>query len=153
MDIEKAKKIINDIFTFINSPIDSLNYEFIDKKGHYFSINSSKFESLYGNDVFERDLMFILKKIISKNNDLEEGAFKCTIDINNRQSKLDDLIRIKALKAAEAAKKLKMDIIMDSMSSYERMIVHSTLAGEVDITTGSEGIGKDRKIIVKYLAI
>ncbi len=60
---------------------------------------------------------------------------------------------MKALNVAEEARNLKTDILMEPMSSYERMVVHSTLAGIPDISTESVGLGKDRRLKVKYLAI
>ena len=60
---------------------------------------------------------------------------------------------MKALNIAEEARNLKTDILMDPMSSYERMVVHSTLAGTPDISTESIGEGRERRIKVKYLAV
>jgi predicted RNA-binding protein Jag len=60
---------------------------------------------------------------------------------------------MKAVAAAEEARNLKTDVTMEPMSSYDRMVVHSTLAGQADISTESVGEGRDRKVMVKYLAI
>jgi spoIIIJ-associated protein len=163
MDSEKAKKIIEQIFNLIGTPTESILYNLDEKKGHVFSIKSAEFErvSLDKEDL-NRDTVYLLKRIFSKNtlpalleqaSSSTEENFKCTIDINNLQSKADDKIKIKALNAAEEAKKLKTDVVMEPMSSYERMVIHSTLAGLPDVSTESIGVGRERKVKVKYLAI
>jgi len=154
MDTEKNKKVIEQIFNLMGTPVESVVYSPDEKKGHVFSIKSAEFEkvSLEREDI-ARDLVYLLKRIFNKSTLPGEEIFKCTIDINDLQSKADDKIRLKALNAAEEAKNLKTDVLMNPMSSYERMVVHSTLAGSPDITTESVGEGRERKVKVKYLAI
>jgi predicted RNA-binding protein Jag len=154
MDSEKAQKIIEEIFKLVSIPIESLVYSLDEKRGHVFSIKSAEFERVATEkpDV-TKDMIYLLKRIFNKSSLPGEELFKCTIDINDMQSKADAQIKMKALNAAEEARNLKMDILMDPMSSYERMVVHSTLAGSPDITTESVGEGRERRLKVKYLAI
>lgn len=154
MDNEQAKKTIEEIFNLLGSPTEEVSYTFNDKRGHFFSIKSREFERLSSErEDLNRDLVYLIKRIFNKNSVSGEENFKCTIDINDLQTKIDDRIRIKALNAAEEVKKIKTDITLEPMSSYERMIIHSTLADFPDITTESIGVGKERKVKVKYLAI
>lgn len=154
MDQEKAKKIIEQVFILLSIPTEAIEYTQHEKRGHIFSIKSVEFEriSLEREDV-GRDLTYLLKRIFNKNAFPGEENFKCTIDINDQQSKVDAKIKMKALNAAEEAKNLKTDVLMDPMSSYERMVVHSALAGSPDITTESVGEGRERRVKVKYLSI
>lgn len=154
MDTEKAQKTIEQIFNLLSVPTDTVTYSLDERRGHVFSIKSVEFEKISADrEDIARDLVYLLKRIFDKNMVAGQENFKCTIDINDLQSKTDDKIKIKALNAAEEAKNLKTDVIMSPMSSYERMVVHSTLAGLPDISTESIGIGKERKVKVKYLAI
>jgi len=154
MEVEKAKKIIEQVFKLMGIAIESLNYTLNDKRGHVFSIKSKEFEKLsLEREDLARDLVYLFKRIFNKSALPREEVFKCTIDINDLQSKADEKIKIKALNVAEEARNLKTDVIMEPMSSYDRMVVHSTLAGVPDISTESVGVGKERKIKVKYLAI
>jgi spoIIIJ-associated protein len=154
MDIKKAQKTIEDIFNLMGISVESVSYSSDEKKGHTFSIKSEEFEKISLEKIdLTKDLVYLLKKIFTKDAPFGDETFKCTIDINDLQSKADDLIRIKALSAAEEAKKLKTDVLLDPMSSYDRMVVHSTLAGGIDITTESVGEGRERRIKIKYLAI
>ncbi len=154
MDAEKAKKTIEDIFSLIGIPTESVSYAVDEKRGHVFAVKSVEFEKVSAErDDLTRDLVYLLKRMFNKDSRPGEEIFKCTIDINDLQSKVDAKIKMKALNAAEEAKNLKTDVLMEPMSSYERMIVHSTLAGQPDISTESIGIGKERRVKVKYLAI
>jgi predicted RNA-binding protein Jag len=100
-----------------------------------------------------RDLVYLLKRIFNKNALPGKETFKCTIDINDLQSKADARIKMKALNAAEEARNLKTDVLLEPMSSYERMVVHSTLSLGGDVSTESVGVGRERRVKVKYLAI
>lgn len=154
MDTEKEKKVIEQVFTLMGVPFESVTYSHDDKRGHIFSIKSEAFEKicLEKPDV-NKDLVYLLKRMFNKSALPGEELFKCTIDINDAQSKTDDKIKLKALNAALEARNLKTDVTLDPMSSYERMVVHSALAGLPDISTESVGEGRDRKVKVKYLAI
>ncbi len=152
METEKAKKTIEDIFNFLNSPIQSIDYKFDENKGHFFSIRSEEFEKLaltYEN--LTHDLIYLLRKIFNQGHSIEE-EIKCTFDINDLQAKEDNKIKLKALNAAEEARSLKTDILLDPMSSYQRMLVHSTLAESPNIKTESFGEGRDRRIKIVYTA-
>ena len=154
MDTEKAKKIIEQIFNLVGAPAESISYSSNDKRGHVFSVKSAEFERLSSErEDLARDLVYLLKRIFNKSALPGEETFKCTIDINDLQSKADARIKMKALNAAEEARNLKTDVVMEPMSSYERLVVHSTLSGSPDISTESTGVGKERKVKVKYLAI
>jgi spoIIIJ-associated protein len=154
MDTEKAKKIITETFNLLGLPIESLEYTADEKLGHIFSVKSAEFERVSAERPdLAKDLVYLFKRIFNKNSPPGEEIFKCTIDINDMQSKADARIKMKAMNAAEEARNLKTDVLMDPMSSYERMVVHSALAGLPDISTESVGEGRERKVKVKYLAV
>jgi predicted RNA-binding protein Jag len=154
MQPENAKKIIEEVFTLLGLPAESVTYTSDEKRGHIFSVKSAEFEKAAAIKVeLTKDTVYLLKRIFNKDSKFGEEMFKCTIDINNEQSKVDEKIKEKALAAAEQARNLKTDVEMEPMSSYERMVVHSTLAGIPDISTESVGIGRERRLKVKYLAI
>lgn len=155
METEKAKKIIEDIFGFMGTPAEEVVYNLDAKRGHVFTVKSAEFEkvSVAKGDEVARDLVYLLKRIFNKSTLPGEEIFKCTIDINDQQSKADAKIKAKALAAAEEARSLKTDVLMEPMSSYERMVAHSTLSGLDDVSTESVGEGRERRLKVKYLSI
>lgn len=152
MDTEKAKKIIEDMFNLVGISTESVDYRLDEKRGHIFSIKSTEFEKVSKEkEDFSRDLIYLLKRIFNKNT-ADEEVFKCTIDINDLQSKLDDKVKAMALEAATKARETKSDVLMGAMSSYERMLVHSALADEVDVETESVGEARDRRLKVKFIS-
>jgi spoIIIJ-associated protein len=154
METEQAKKTITDIFELIGTPAELVTYNLDEKRGHVFTVKSLEFEKVSAErEDTARDLVYLLKRIFNKNAVSGEEIFKCTIDINDLQSKADAKIKKKALEAAEEARNLKSDVLMDPMSSYERMVAHSSLSGLADISTESVGEGRERRLKVKYLAI
>jgi spoIIIJ-associated protein len=154
MQPERAKKIIEEILSLIGTPAESVTYTSDEKRGHIFSIKSTEFEKqAVSKPDLNKDIVYLFKRLFNKDAKLGEEIFKCTIDINDAQSKADESIKTKARNAAEVARNLKTDVLMDPMTSYERMVVHSTLAGCPDISTESVGEGRDRRLKVKYLAI
>ncbi len=155
MEIEKAKKVIEDLFSLMGTPAEEVVYSLDPKRGHVFTVKSVEFEKVStarGEDVV-RDLVYLLKRVFNKSTLPGEEIFKCTIDINDQQSKADAKIKAKALNAAEEARNLKTDVLMEPMSSYERMVAHSTLSGLDDISTESVGEGRERRLKIKYLSI
>ena len=154
MDTEKAKKIIEEVLNLIGTPAESVTYTSDDKRGHIFTVKSAEFEKqAISKPDLSKDTVYLFKRLFNKDSKSGEEMFKCTIDINNAQSKADEGIKTKALNAAEEARNLKTDVLMDPMTSYERMVVHSTLAGCPDISTESVGEGRERRLKVKYLSI
>ena len=152
MNTENAKKVIEDVLKLIGAPAESVNYVLDEKRGHVFTVESAELRRLSETrEDLTRDLVYLLKKIFDQASPAEE-SFKCTIDINGEQTRKDAAIKMKALNAAESARSLKTDVLMDPMSSYERMVVHSTLAGQPGISTESVGEGRERKVKILFKA-
>jgi spoIIIJ-associated protein len=154
MDTENAKKVIEQYFKLLNIAVESVVYSLDEKRGHVFTIKSAEMEKITSErEDFSKDLIYLLKRTFNKGATPGEEIFKCTIDINDLQSKADEKVKMKALNAAEEARNLKTDVVLEPMSSYDRMVVHSTLSGLPDISTESVGEGRERKVKVKYLAV
>lgn len=93
-------------------------------------------------------LNHLVKRVVEKKFGTDAPTFM--VDINGHQKKHIDEVRTKAHMLAERARYFKSAVEMDPMSSYERMIVHSEFADTSDIVTESLGVGKDRRIVIKY---
>jgi spoIIIJ-associated protein len=153
MENDKVK-IIEQIFNLMGTPAESVVYSLDEKRGHVFTVKSIEFEKIsVGRDDLAKDLLYLIKRIFNKSAVSGAEIYKCTIDINDLQSEADARIIAKAQEAATEARNLKTDILMEPMSSYERMVVHSALTGNTDISTESVGEGKERRIKIKYLPI
>lgn len=91
-------------------------------------------------------LNHVVKKIASKG---DEKA-RVSIDVNGYLEQSTQVLRNKVFILTERAKSFKTDVEMEPMSPYERMMVHSFLAADPHIETKSEGVGKNRRVVIKY---
>lgn len=73
------------------------------------------------------------------------------VDINGFQKKHIDNIRAIAHMMSERARYFKSNIEIDPMSAFERRIVHEFLSNETDLKTESMGMGRDRRVVIKYI--
>ncbi len=113
-----------------------------------FSIKTEDTRKLIGThgDTLH-SLEYILKKILEKQG--VEGHF--TIDIDGYRSKQITELEQRALMMAERARSFEYDVELSPMSAYERLIVHAALSGKPNIKTESQGEGKERRVVIKYL--
>jgi len=94
-----------------------------------------------------RALDHIVKKI-AESEGVEDTFY--LIDVNDYRTKHIFDIQSKARIMAARARSFRYDVELTPMSSYERLIVHSTLADEDDITTESHGEGRNRRVVIRY---
>jgi spoIIIJ-associated protein len=73
------------------------------------------------------------------------------IDINGFQKKHVENIRAVAHMMSERARYFKSNIEVDPMSAFERRIVHEFLSEANDLKTESMGMGRDRRVVIKYV--
>lgn len=73
------------------------------------------------------------------------------IDINGFQKKHIENIRAVAHMMSERARYFKSNIEVDPMSAFERRIIHEFLADSNDLKTESIGVGRDRRVVIKYV--
>jgi len=73
------------------------------------------------------------------------------IDVNGYQKKRFENLKNIAHMMAERARYFKSNIEIDPMPAYERRIIHLFLEKNKDIKTESEGFGKDRRVVIKYI--
>jgi len=92
----------------------------------------------------------ILKKIIEKETEQEDENRKFFVDIGDYQNKRIQEIKNKAVILGERARFFKKDVELSPMGAYERMIVHSTFTNYPDLETQSQGLGYDRRVVIKY---
>ncbi|MEX0917398.1 MAG: R3H domain-containing nucleic acid-binding protein [Candidatus Paceibacterota bacterium] len=93
-------------------------------------------------------LNFIVKRLAEKK--LADPA-NFIIDVNGYHKRRIESIAGKAKLLAERARAFKHDVEMEPMSAYERMIVHAAFSDDPSITTESEGEGKFRHVVFKYI--
>ena len=107
----------------------------------------------------------IVKKIIEKRTDdarrgedaptppvEDDRSLMFLIDVNDYRSKQIRDLQAKALMMAERARSFQYDVELSPMSSYERLIIHTTLQDAPHVKTESQGEGRNRRVVIKYSA-
>ena len=74
------------------------------------------------------------------------------VDVNDYRLKQIKDLQAKAVMMAERARSFQYDVELSPMSSYERLIVHTTLADSPNVKTESQGEGRNRRVVIKYAA-
>jgi spoIIIJ-associated protein len=90
-------------------------------------------------------LQHLVGRIVSKR---MGGYQRLTLDVGGYLSNRREILKQKALKAADRAKKTGRDIPLEPMKAAERRIVHLALAEIEGITTYTIGNGEMRKVYV-----
>ncbi|MFA5932104.1 MAG: R3H domain-containing nucleic acid-binding protein [Candidatus Paceibacterota bacterium] len=80
-----------------------------------------------------------------------ESGLGIIIDVNGFQKKHVESIRAIAHMMSERARYFKSNIEVDPMSAFERRIVHEFLSDASDLKTESMGMGRDRRVVIKYI--
>lgn len=74
-----------------------------------------------------------------------------TIDVNGFYKAEVEKLTGTAKMLAERARSLKYDVELEPMRPFDRMVVHAALTNEKDVKTESVGMGRDRKVVIKYV--
>jgi len=93
-------------------------------------------------------LSYIIKRIVNKDHEEDRAIF--VVDVNNYQTKKLEEFTDSLKVSADRVRLFKQPIELSPMSSYQRMIVHSTFTNDSEILTESEGEGKFRRVVLKY---
>ena len=126
-----------------------------------FSIQADDARALigmHGDTVHALD--HLVKKIVEKRSlsesfgSSEAGADSETprflIDVNDYRTKQIKDLQNKALMMAERARSFQYDVELSPMSSYERLIIHTTLQDAPNVKTESQGEGHSRRVVIRY---
>ncbi|HUO56272.1 MAG TPA: R3H domain-containing nucleic acid-binding protein [Candidatus Paceibacterota bacterium] len=124
-----------------------------------FTIDVGDDRVLGNNPDLVHALDHLVKKIVEKqaggktsDADSEEGRTMFLIDINGQRIKHIKDLQTKAIMMAERARSFQYDVELTPMSSYERLIIHTTLQDAPNVKTESQGEGRNRRVVIKYSA-
>ncbi len=73
------------------------------------------------------------------------------VDVNYYRRERERLIIELAKAGAKKALLTKTDVELPPMNAYERRLVHVEISTHPDLTTESEGVGKDRHTVIKHI--
>ena len=95
-------------------------------------------------------LSYIIRRMVQKRN-TDDDKKMFIVDVNNYQTKKTEAFIQTVKVSADKVRLFKQNIELSPMSSYERMIVHSTFSSDPEIETISEGEGKFRRVVLRYV--
>ena len=107
---------------------------------------------MHGDTIHAVDML--VKKIYERAHPTPEGQSGplFLIDVNDYRAKQIKDLQAKALMMAERARSFQYDVELSPMSSYERLIIHTTLQEAPHVKTESQGEGRNRRVVIKYSA-
>lgn len=118
--------------------------------GHVvFQIHSTESRHMIGmhGDTL-RAIDYLVKKMAEKEG-IQESFI---VDVDGYRTRQIKDIQQKAVMMAERARSFQYDVELTPMSSYERLVVHAALSNSPNIKTESRGEGKERRIVIRYVA-
>jgi spoIIIJ-associated protein len=146
--IQTIKNTIEDILTklTVEANIDVLETT----EGTQFIIRTHEGGLLIGeNGKNLVSLNHIVKKIISRKISEAKENFAFSLDINDYQAKKIEDLKNLARVNAQRVRYFKKEVFLRSMTSFERRIIHMTLADCPDIITESSGGEPQRKVVIR----
>jgi len=114
----------------------------------YFEIKSDDSKLLIGS---RGETLRALHHIISRAASEGSEHPKFVLDVNGYERQNREKIIQKAKILGERVETFKMDVRMEPAPSYERLLIHELFSGSSNIKTESEGRGRDRRIVLKYV--
>ncbi|HEY4520008.1 MAG TPA: R3H domain-containing nucleic acid-binding protein [Candidatus Paceibacterota bacterium] len=130
---------------------DVVEKDIAGQKIYNIETDGSVLVGMYGDTVHAID--YLVKRIIEKRAGVAEAGGERSlflVDVNGYRSRKILDLQTKALVLAERARSFQYDVELTPMSAYERLIIHSALAGAPNIKTESQGEGRARRVVIRY---
>jgi spoIIIJ-associated protein len=147
-------KTIQDIVTHLALEVKDIKVFFDEElETKVFVVETNDPHLLIGkNGDILQALNHIVRRIFEENSESGDAESKnFLIDVNGYyKRKLED-IKTKARIVTERARSFKSDIPLEPMSAYDRRVVHAYVSQFSDVRTESQGEGRDRHIVIKYI--
>lgn len=77
--------------------------------------------------------------------------FNILIDINNYKEDRYRKVKAMAIRIAKNVRRTKIDAVLDPLPNDERKVIHQALTNFDNIKTESEGEGRNRHLVIKYV--
>lgn len=140
--MEQFKEKVTRIIELVGFSEPSLSFDFENKKVDVFVNEGEWLKRWLPTTV--GDLDHIVKLLARK-----EGLEDFFLDLNNYRKERERLIVDLAKAAARKAATEKQLVRLPAMNAYERRLVHVELAIHPDVRTESEGMGRERCVVIK----
>ena len=92
-------------------------------------------------------IQYLLSIIINQD---QESYYRVKLDTNNYRERRQKTLENLARNVAAKVKKTRRKVVMEPMNPYERRVIHSYLQADKYVTTKSEGVEPNRRVVVYY---
>jgi len=156
--MEKVETILKELLTAAGITYSGIEQSRVAGQ-EIFAIRTDDARTLigaHGDTVYALD--FLVKKIFENRTpapaegESAERTPMFLVDVNDYRTKQIKDLQTKALMMAERARSFQYDVELSPMSSYERLIIHTTLQDAPNVKTESQGEGRSRRVVIKYSA-
>lgn len=156
MDKKEIQNLIKEIIEKVTVPVKEISLIEEGGKNTWFSVEVGEPHFFIDREGEALNALNYLVRRIAENKifskpDQTAENLEFLVDINGFQKKRVDAIRAVAHMMAERARYFKSSIEVDPMSAFERRIVHEFLSDSPDLKTESQGLGKSRRVVIKYV--
>ncbi len=152
MTPQEVKKTIEEILAHSPLHVESVESVIEDDGTVWYTIRSNDSHLFIGRNGENLEAWnHLIRKILDTKTKEAELTFPMIFDVNEYQRKKAENLKAVAHMMAERARFFKASVSIDPMSAFERKIVHTFLQNAKDLKTESEGMGKDRHIVIKYV--
>ena len=148
-DASGVEEIADEVAGYIMECLD-INYRLFtgqDDDSTYINIETAGVDGLLigrkGDTL--NSLQHLVGRIVSRK---MGGYQRLTLDVGGYLKNRQEILRQKAVKAAERARKSNREVQMEPMKASERRIVHVALTDQEGITTYTTGNGDMRKVCI-----
>ena len=138
---------IGDFFTGINQSVEIEIIELEDKLKVVLNAENNAVVIGKGGRTLQSINMVVRNAVNSE----FQKRVNVLVDVNNYKEDKYRRERRLAQRVARTVRKSKVPASLDPMSSDERKVIHQYLAEFPNIKTESEGTGRDRHIVIKYV--
>jgi len=153
MKPQEIRTIIHDLLTKGGFPVSDIEERFDPiTESTVFNILSPEARRLIGRDgETVKALNHLIRKIVDQQlNDPESPYPTFSIDVDDYFKKHFEHMRSKVIIMANRVRSFDANQAMPPMNAYERLVVHNLVAEIPDITSESEGDGRERHIVLKH---
>jgi len=82
------------------------------------------------------------------NGESESDYLRVRLDVGGYRKKREETLVSLAYRLADKARRTGRNVALEPMNSYERRIIHAALSEEEGVTTFSEGVEPDRRVVI-----
>ena len=149
METQKIQDIIRTLLGTLTVEVEDISY-IADALHPIFSVKTPDAKKLIGTKGENlRALNYLVKRLAEKQLGMERPTF--LVDVNHYQQQRNEEVRRKAKILIERARAFKTSAEFGPLNAYERMVVHSMVADDPQITTESIGEGRVKTIVIRYV--